>query len=169
MGAGGAPKLGDTQAWAPLIDSGINNLYTNAIAGIGGMPPKGNCLSCTNNEIQQAVDYIIDLSKPKAGEVVTAKAAPQPRASLAQGKKVYTEVCSICHDKGHLGAPVIGDQAAWAPLLRKNMDVLFLNTLRGYKNMPRRGACNACSTSEIEAAVKYMAQESGTGGNYKLW
>jgi cytochrome c5 len=43
-GAAGAPKLGDTAAWAARIGKGIDVLYTGAISGINGMPDKGLCL-----------------------------------------------------------------------------------------------------------------------------
>ena len=67
IGIGGAPKLGDAKEWAPKIALGLNELYKNSIAGIGAMPPKGNCIDCTNKEIQDAVDYMVNLSKPKSG------------------------------------------------------------------------------------------------------
>ena len=59
-GAGGAPKLGDATAWQPLLKQGIKTLYDNAIKGIGGMPPKGTCINCTDQEIQNAVTYLVN-------------------------------------------------------------------------------------------------------------
>lgn len=168
-GAGGAPKVGDGQSWAAKIALGMPELYKNAIHGIEGMPPKGNCISCTDKQIEDAVDYMVDKSKPKEGEKIAIQAAPKPKASLAEGKRIYTEVCSICHDKGNLGAPIIGDKAAWEPIIKQNMDVLFVRTINGYNAMPARGACYKCSDGEIEAAVKYMVEQSKTNGNYTLW
>lgn len=62
-GAGGAPKLGDVAAWEERMSKGIEEVYANAINGINGMPPKGTCMSCSDEDIEDAVDYIIDNSK----------------------------------------------------------------------------------------------------------
>ena len=62
-GAAGAPKFGDAGAWAPRIAKGMDALYSNAIGGINGMPPKGLCMSCSDDEIKAAVDYMVDNSK----------------------------------------------------------------------------------------------------------
>ena len=62
-GAAGAPKLGDAGAWAPRIAKGKDTLYTNAINGYNGMPAKGLCMDCSDDEIKVTVDYIISNSK----------------------------------------------------------------------------------------------------------
>ena len=40
-GAGGAPKVGDKDAWAPRIATGMDELMKVAINGRGGMPARG--------------------------------------------------------------------------------------------------------------------------------
>lgn len=62
-GAAGAPKLSDVAAWAPRIGKGIDTLYTHAIGGFNGMPAKGLCMDCSDDEIKAAVDYMVDSSK----------------------------------------------------------------------------------------------------------
>lgn len=62
-GAAGAPKFGDAGAWAPRVAKGIDVLYTGAIKGFKGMPAKGLCMDCSDDEIKEAVDYIIAKSK----------------------------------------------------------------------------------------------------------
>ena len=62
-GAAGAPKLGDAAGWAPRIGKGIDTLYASAINGFNGMPAKGLCFDCSDEEIQVAVDYLVDGSK----------------------------------------------------------------------------------------------------------
>ncbi|WP_445356343.1 c-type cytochrome [Microbulbifer sp. ANSA002] len=62
-GIAGAPKFGDTAAWAPRIAKGMDTLYTNAINGINAMPPKGLCMDCSDDEVKAAVDYMVDNSK----------------------------------------------------------------------------------------------------------
>jgi len=58
-GAAGAPKLGNKAAWAPRLAKGENVLIKNAISGIGAMPPKGMCPTCSDAEIKAAVEYMI--------------------------------------------------------------------------------------------------------------
>lgn len=62
-GAAGAPKLGDVAAWAPRLEQGIDTLYTHAIQGIRGMPAKGLCMDCSDEELHAAVDHMVDNSK----------------------------------------------------------------------------------------------------------
>lgn len=57
-GAAGAPKYG-SDAWAPRIAKGIETLYVSAIGGFMGMPAKGMCFDCSDDEIKIAVDYIV--------------------------------------------------------------------------------------------------------------
>lgn len=169
-GAGGAPKLGDAAAWGPRIQLGIEALYKNAINGIGGMPPKGNCSSCSDTDIQSAVLYLVSQSKGAPGEAAAAPAQPaEDPTSLAKGQQIYNQVCSTCHDKGQLGAPQIGNKTEWTPLIKKNMDVLFLHAIHGYKGHPAKGSCYECSDADIIAAVKYMVQQSKTEGDYDQW
>lgn len=169
-GAGGAPKYGDKDAWKPLIDTGKESLYKNAISGIRGMPAKGNCIDCSDNEIHAAVDYLVFGAEGGASH---AGATPAPvklaKPTLKQGKKTYEKVCSLCHQEGKLNAPKIGDKKAWKPIIAQNMDVLFGHALKGYKGHPARGACTECSDVDIIAAVKYMVQESRSKGDYSLW
>ncbi|WP_317889775.1 c-type cytochrome [Spongiibacter pelagi] len=66
VGAGGAPKFGDSADWAARGKQGIETLYTHAIDGfsnIGMMPAKGLCMSCSDDEVKAAVDYMVDNSK----------------------------------------------------------------------------------------------------------
>lgn len=168
-GGGGAPKLGDAAAWSPLAKLGTSKLYTNAIHGIAGMPPKGNCDSCTDDQIKQAVDYILGKSGSGEGKAA-APAAPSAQSitSIARGKQVYEQVCSVCHNQGQLGAPKLGDAQAWSPIMQNTFDVLVDRAVHGYKGHPAMGACYKCTDADIISAVKYMAQESGTG-DYRLW
>ncbi|WP_027873236.1 c-type cytochrome [Spongiibacter marinus] len=66
VGAGGAPKLGDVADWAARTEKGLDAVYANAINGfnnIGMMPAKGLCMSCSDDEVIAAVDYMIENSK----------------------------------------------------------------------------------------------------------
>lgn len=62
-GLAGAPKFGDKSDWAPRIAQGMDTLVKTAIHGLKAMPPKGGCSSCSDEEIQKAVEYMVNHSK----------------------------------------------------------------------------------------------------------
>lgn len=62
-GAAGAPKLGDSGAWGARVEKGKETLYNHAINGFNAMPAKGGCSDCSDQEVKNAVDYIIAESK----------------------------------------------------------------------------------------------------------
>lgn len=167
-GSGGSPKLGDAAAWTPRLKEGVEKLYATAISGIGGMPAKGTCLTCTDEDIQHAVDYLVGQAGNK--DAAAGKAQQElPKATMALGKQVYERVCSTCHEAGKLGAPKLGDKQAWSPRIAQNLDVLVMHSLKGIRGMPPKGACYDCTTTDIIAAVKYMVQQGKSSGDYQLW
>ena len=62
-GAAGAPKFEDASAWAPRIAKGEETLIQHAINGFNAMPPKGGCGACSEEEIANAVTYIVENSQ----------------------------------------------------------------------------------------------------------
>ena len=62
-GAAGAPKLGDKDAWAPRIATGVDAMLAVAIKGKGAMPPKGACAACTDDDLKAAIEYMVSQSK----------------------------------------------------------------------------------------------------------
>jgi cytochrome c5 len=61
-GVAGAPKFGDAEAWAKKLEKGIDLVYANAINGIRGMPARGTCMDCSDDEIKVTIDYILNNS-----------------------------------------------------------------------------------------------------------
>jgi cytochrome c5 len=59
----GAPKYASLEDWAPRIERGIDDLVISAISGKGGMPARGACMDCSDNEIKLSVQYMIDSVK----------------------------------------------------------------------------------------------------------
>jgi cytochrome c5 len=62
-GAAGAPKLGDKAAWGPRIAQGMSVLVNNATNGIRAMPPRGSCPNCSDEELRNAVGFMVSKSK----------------------------------------------------------------------------------------------------------
>ena len=61
-GVAGAPKVGDSAAWAPRVAQGMDTLMSHAINGLNAMPPKGTCATCSDDEIKAAVEYMLSQS-----------------------------------------------------------------------------------------------------------
>jgi glucose/arabinose dehydrogenase len=53
------PQLADAQAWTQRLSQGKAVLYSHAIDGYRGMPERGLCDSCDDEEIRRAVDYMV--------------------------------------------------------------------------------------------------------------
>ncbi|MGH8274195.1 MAG: c-type cytochrome [Gammaproteobacteria bacterium] len=71
-GVAGAPKIGDKQAWGPILaKTDMPTLYKRAINGYqsprGFMPPKGGASSLSDVEVQAAVNYMVSKSGGKPG------------------------------------------------------------------------------------------------------
>ncbi len=62
-GIGGAPILGDAAAWAPRIAQGTDVLEDHAINGYSGqlgyMPAKGGRVDLSDQEVADAVEYMV--------------------------------------------------------------------------------------------------------------
>lgn len=95
------------------------------------------------------------------------------------GKKIVEMQCIKCHGTGELGAPKIGDRAAWIPRMKYGIDALVLSAIRGHGGMPARGGMAALTDPEVREAVIYMfsqgivtvtgpAPVAATGPNYKI-
>lgn len=167
MGSGGAPKLGDPTTWDPLIKDGMERVYTNAIKGIGSMPAKGTCMTCSDQQIKEAVDYMVASTK---GGAATAPAVPKlKQLTMEDGKRIYEKQCSACHNTGVDNAPKLGDKKAFESSVNAGFLETFHHVVTGKKGHPKRGGCQECTDGELKAAVKYMMQEGSVDKDYSLW
>jgi cytochrome c5 len=165
-GAVGAPLMYDTANWYGRMQQGLPVLYDHVIKGYNQMPAKGSCLTCSDKDLQDSVDYILNESMSGIDvRMVKGTAVAPPDTSIEKGQKVYEQHCAICHKDGHMNAQKLGDK----DLVSKPIDILIINSLHGVGNMPAKGGCKQCSNADIIAAVKYMAQQANPKGNYSLW
>ena len=58
-GAAGAPMLGDAGAWGSRLEKGMDALMSNVINGVGAMPARGICMTCSDDDLQAIVDYML--------------------------------------------------------------------------------------------------------------
>ena len=109
----------------------------------------------TTPEVQEAV---LKRILPVAQVTIAETSAPQGTQS---GEQVYQTVCKTCHEAGLVGAPKLGDKAAWAPRIKQGIDSLYASALKGKNAMPPKGGNQNLADVEVERGVVYMANQSG--------
>ena len=102
-------------------------------------------------------DAVAERLKP-VGEVALAEASTTP--AVRSGEQVVNTVCQTCHGAGLVGAPKIGDKAAWQPRLSQGVNALHEHAIKGIRAMPPRGGNPSLSDAEVSAAVDYMLKQS---------
>ncbi|MDI9819569.1 c-type cytochrome [Tatlockia sp. PL877] len=59
-GVAGAPKFRVLSDWkSRLEEKKLEGLTASAIKGINAMPPKGTCMDCSDEDIKEAVQYML--------------------------------------------------------------------------------------------------------------
>jgi cytochrome c5 len=58
-----APKLGDSAAWTERIARGEDALFESTLKGINKMPARGGCAACSDDDLRNAVAYMLDQLK----------------------------------------------------------------------------------------------------------
>ncbi|MCY4213514.1 MAG: c-type cytochrome [Gammaproteobacteria bacterium] len=59
-GVGEAPLFGSLEQWQPRIDQGMEQMLAVSLAGRGLMPPMGTCITCSEEEMRAAIQYMVD-------------------------------------------------------------------------------------------------------------
>lgn len=90
-GVGGAPKVGDRNAWVPRMKLGLDNLVRSAIRGHGGMPSRGGQANLTDAELRSAIIYMFNPAAAAAGRAAekAPRAAADPNHRTAGGIDFY--------------------------------------------------------------------------------
>lgn len=120
-------------------------------------------------------NYVTTSAKPAAGtgalegQAVAGRIAPVGHvevkdandiASLKTGEQVYQAQCATCHTAGTLGAPKLGDAAAWGPRIKSGVETLVNSALKGKGAMAAQSGGDF-SDFEIHRAVVYLANAGG--------
>jgi len=157
-GAAGAPKAGDSGAWAPRIKQGYDTLVKHAVEGFKGMPAKGGNADRDPVEVARAVVFMANQSgaKFKEPEAPTASA----KATARTGEQIVQATCGNCHIAGLNGAPKIGDRAAWTKRASGGIDAAVASAIKGHGSMPSRGGMSDLTDPELKSAVQYMFLKS---------
>ena len=106
----------------------------------------------------QTEEAIANRIKPVAAFHLVDANAPKV---FKTGQQVFESTCTACHTSGAAGAPKLGDEAAWAPIIKTGYEEMVKVALHGKGGMPAKGGNPSLDDFEIERAVVYMANKAG--------
>ncbi len=61
-----APKIGSSADWKPRLAQGFDTLVNHAVNGYKAMPPKGGNAGLSEDEIKEAIHYMLEQSQLKS-------------------------------------------------------------------------------------------------------
>ncbi len=91
----------------------------------------------------------------KGVEAVAATAGGGARTA----DDIIAKHCNACHGAGVLGAPKIGDTAAWKERAdhQGGLDGILAAAISGINAMPPKGTCADCTDEELREAIQKMS------------
>lgn len=104
-----------------------------------------------------------EAAKPAETAVADAGAAAASTGA-PDGEKIFKATCSMCHQTGAAGAPIIGNKGDWGPRIAQGNATLYEHAIKGYTGskgmMPAKGGNASLSDADVQAAVDYMVGKS---------
>ena len=133
--------------------------YFNDTANYGN---GSKCMKdCIDGEPKvQRINRVIEDFTPALSSV---RDLPAPKADAKPehpGKKAYDKSCSLCHATDAMGAPAVGDKAAWEKVKEQGLDAVYNNAINGKNGMPPKGGAMGLSDDAVKQIVDYMLEES---------
>lgn len=124
----------------------------------------GNGVRCMKDcfegepEVQRIGFALTDFNPPLTGE----KSLPEVTGDvvIAPGQAAYDASCKVCHETDSMGAPAVGDKAAWAAALEKGIDQVYSNAINGLNGMPPKGGAMDLTDAQMNEIVDYMINAS---------
>jgi len=124
----------------------------------------GNGVRCMKDcfegkpEVQRIIRAISDFTPPLSSEKTMPEVTES--APAAPGKDTYDASCALCHATDAMGAPAVGDKAAWTAVLEKGIDQVYHNATNGLNAMPPKGGAMDLTDAQMKEVVDYMLDAS---------
>jgi cytochrome c5 len=118
------------------------------------------------DEDPAAAEVAVEERIAPVAEIDVADTGDEAVKTALTGDAIYKQTCFACHGSGAMGAPMLGDKAAWAPRIAQGKDTLVKHAIEGIRMMPAKGGNPSLSDDDVANAVVYMANESGA--NFKV-
>lgn len=149
-GAAGAPKLGDTAAWAPRIKAGYEALLASSLKGKGAMPPQGGG-EFDDTEIGRAVVLMANRGGAKFDEPKAPAAVAQAPAAAAQAA-ASAAAPAVSPTAAPSAAPAVAAAATAAASVASAAPAAQAGAADGKKLYDT--ACAACHVAGVAGAPK---------------
>ena len=127
----------------------------------------GTGTRCMKDCIKEDTDKLlmkinIDLSGDANQPLSVERSLPKVEntASVKPGQVTYEASCSACHANAAIGAPVVGDKAAWENVLTKGIDKVYHNGINGINGMPPKGGNMDLTDDQMKEVIDYMISSS---------
>lgn len=135
--------------------------HTNKILAVAGFLALWvlSAQAATKDDIAKRLEPVGQVcvqGKECPGMEVTAAAAG---GGAKTPDDIIAKHCNACHGSGLLGAPKIGDTAAWKDRAdhQGGLDGILAKAITGINSMPPKGTCADCSDDELKGAIKKMS------------
>ncbi len=113
--------------------------------------------SATRQEIEERIKPIGQVYVLKQQSANNKKTTE----SEIQGKRIYEQYCSVCHQNGIASAPLFRNEENWKSRLnKKTIDDLVSSATKGLNAMPAKGTCIECTDEDLKNALQYMLPQS---------
>jgi cytochrome c len=158
-------KMPNVDGFEPSVDgnnslSGIRAYWQNA-ANFGGQKvnPSERCMKDCQEPTAE-VKYIqnggiADFLPPMSA----VRDLPEVETVGFDAGKAYEANCAMCHAADGMGAPVLGDKAAWDVVVNKGIEKVYDNGINGINGMPPKGG-SSLSNTEFKSVVDYIVNSS---------
>lgn len=117
--------------------------------------------AASNDEIAARIKPVgeVCIQGQECKGIQAVAAAGAAAGGARSGSDIIAGHCGACHTPGILGAPKIGDSAAWAARAEKagGVDGLLASAIKGINSMPPKGTCSDCTDDELKGAIKEMS------------
>lgn len=156
-------KMPNKDGFVPKIDgkNGLENTrkFFNDPKNIGAKTVKDRCMkNCIKGENKltritiETKDFLPPLSE--------VRDLPATQVVASPAKATYDNVCSACHAADNtMGAPGLGNKAAWEKVTAQGMDVVYGHAINGFNGMPAKGGTDL-SDKDLKDVVDYMISQS---------
>ncbi|MDD2887461.1 MAG: c-type cytochrome [Aliarcobacter sp.] len=126
----------------------------------------GTGTKCMKDCIKEDVNTLLlkienDLTANANQHASTVRDLPktEDKGTISVAQKTYEETCVTCHGNPALGAPVLGDKAAWAKVVEKGIDKVYHNGINGINSMPPKGGLDL-TDEKMKEVIDYMINSS---------
>ncbi len=124
----------------------------------------GNGVRCMKDcfegepEVSRIVFALTDFEPPLSSEKTLPEV--EDAGPAHPGQATYDASCKVCHETDAMGAPAVGDKAAWAAALEKGIDQVYHNAINGINGMPPKGGAMDLTDAQMNEVVDYMVEAS---------